>query len=70
MMLIKELKIKEDIVNVFGGGISLGHPLGCTGVRIVNTLISALKAKGKKIGLATLCNGGGGANAIIIELCE
>lgn len=70
LMLIKELKIKEDIVNVFGGGISLGHPLGCTGVRIVNTLISALKAKGKKIGLATLCNGGGGANAIIIELCE
>lgn len=70
LMFIKELQIKEDIVNIFGGGISIGHPLGCTGVRIVNTLISALKAKGKKIGLATLCNGGGGANAVIIELVD
>lgn len=70
LMFMKELQLNEDIVNVFGGGISVGHPLGCTGVRIVNTLISALKAKGKKIGLAALCNGGGGANAVIIELID
>lgn len=70
LMLIKEFNLSQDVVNVFGGGISIGHPLGCTGVRIVNTLISALKAKGKKIGLATLCNGGGGANAVIIELVD
>ena len=68
LMFMKQMNISSDIVNVFGGAVSIGHPLGCTGVRIVNTLISALKAKGKKIGLATLCNGGGGASAVIIEL--
>lgn len=64
----KELQISEDIVNILGGAIAIGHPLGCTGLRIVNSLISALKVKGKKLGLAALCNGGGGATAVIIEL--
>lgn len=70
LLFMKELNINEEIVNVFGGGISIGHPLGCTGIRIISTLIQALKAKGKKRGLAALCNGGGGANAVIIELVQ
>ena len=68
LLFMKETGVSEDKLNVFGGAIAIGHPLGCTGIRIVNTLISALRAKGKKTGLATLCNGGGGATAVIIEL--
>ena len=63
----KEMGISEDQVNVNGGAVSLGHPLGASGARIVCTLNSVLKQKGAKTGLATLCNGGGGASAIIIE---
>ncbi|KAH0792356.1 acetyl-CoA C-acetyltransferase [Histomonas meleagridis] len=68
LLFMKETGVPEEKVNVFGGAIAIGHPLGCSGLRIVNTLISALKAKGKRIGLATLCNGGGGSTAVIIEL--
>ena len=68
LLFMKETGVPEDKVNVFGGAIAIGHPLGCSGLRIVNTLISALRAKGKKTGLATLCNGGGGATAVIIEM--
>ncbi|OHT16632.1 Acetyl-CoA acetyltransferase [Tritrichomonas foetus] len=70
LMFMKVLQISEEKVNIFGGGVSIGHPLGCTGVRIVNTLISALKYKGLKTGVATLCNGGGGASAVVIELVQ
>lgn len=63
----KEMGISEDQVNVNGGAVSLGHPLGASGARIVCTLNSVLKQKNAKTGLATLCNGGGGASAIIIE---
>ena len=70
LLFKKEMNISEDILNVLGGAVALGHPLGCTGCRIVNTLISALETKKKKIGVATLCNGGGGATALIIEMIE
>lgn len=65
---IKELGLDADKVNVFGGAVSLGHPIGVSGARIVETLISVLKHKGGKIGCAGICNGGGGASAMVIEL--
>jgi acetyl-CoA C-acetyltransferase len=64
----REMGISLDIVNVLGGALAIGHPLGCTGIRLINTLLSALRINEKKWGLATLCNGGGGAVAVIIEL--
>ena len=67
MAAIKELSLNSDKVNVWGSGCSLGHPLGNTGARIAVTLISVLKNKGAKYGVASLCNGGGGASAIVIE---
>ncbi|MBN2756070.1 MAG: acetyl-CoA C-acyltransferase [Bacteroidales bacterium] len=65
---IKELKLDESKVNVNGGGVSLGHPLGSSGSRIVVTLINVLKQNSAKIGVAALCNGGGGASSVVIEL--
>ncbi|MDQ2864433.1 MAG: acetyl-CoA C-acyltransferase, partial [Bacteroidota bacterium] len=56
-------------VNVNGGAVSLGHPLGCSGARIIVTLINVLKQNNGKIGAAGICNGGGGASAMVIELC-
>ena len=54
-------------VNIKGGAVSLGHPLGCSGARIVVTLIHALKDASGKYGAAGICNGGGGATAVVIE---
>ncbi len=62
------MKLDANKVNVFGGAVSLGHPLGASGARIVVTLLNVLKQKGGKIGAAGICNGGGGASAIIVEL--
>jgi acetyl-CoA C-acetyltransferase len=64
----KEMGIEGDKINVIGGSLSIGHPLGCRGIGQVNTLISALRMKWKKRGFATICNGGGGGTAVIIEL--
>lgn len=64
---MQQLGIKENKVNVFGGAVSLGHPLGCSGARILCTLSSVLKSKNGKYGLAAICNGGGGASAMVIE---
>jgi acetyl-CoA C-acetyltransferase len=64
---IQEMKLDPEKVNVLGGAVSLGHPLGMSGARIVATLISALNHKNGKIGAAGICNGGGGASAIVIE---
>lgn len=61
------LNINPAIVNINGGAVSLGHPLGASGARIVVTLIHVLKQKKEKFGLAAICNGGGGASALIIE---
>lgn len=64
---MKLLNLSEDKVNVFGGSVAIGHPLGCSGARIVTTLTSVLKEKKAKIGCAGICNGGGGASALVIE---
>jgi len=63
----KILKLDDSKVNIHGGAVSLGHPLGASGARIVVTLIHALKQNGKKVGAAGICNGGGGASAIVLE---
>lgn len=63
----KELKIDPSKVNIHGGAVSLGHPLGCSGARIVVTLINVLKQNKGKYGVAGICNGGGGASALVIE---
>ncbi len=62
-----KLKLNKKKVNVLGGAVALGHPIGVSGTRIVCTLISALKHKGGKIGAAGICNGGGGASAMVIK---
>ena len=64
---MKLLNISSDIVNVNGGAVSLGHPLGSSGSRIVVTLINVLKQNRAEIGVAGICNGGGGASAIVIK---
>ncbi len=64
----KELGIDQERLNVNGGGISLGHPVGATGSRIVITLMYELKRRGQKYGLATLCAGGGMGTAVVIEV--
>ena len=61
------LGLDNDKINVNGGAVSLGHPLGCSGARIIVTLISVLNQNNAKIGAAAICNGGGGASAIVIE---
>ena len=68
MALMHDLKVPHDKVNVNGGACALGHPIGCSGARIMVTLIYALKARGLKKGLATLCIGGGEATALALEL--
>ncbi len=67
MVFAKEMGISYDKMNVFGGAVSLGHPLGASGARIVTTLNNVLHQKGGRYGLAAICNGGGGASAMIIE---
>ena len=68
MALMKELNVSHDKVNVNGGACALGHPIGASGARIMVTLIHALKARGLKKGLATLCIGGGEGTAVALEL--
>jgi acetyl-CoA C-acetyltransferase len=64
---MKEMKIPHEKLNIHGGAVALGHPLGSSGSRIVVTLINVLKQNKGKYGAAAICNGGGGASAIIIE---
>ena len=68
MALMKELNVSHDKVNVNGGACALGHPIGASGARIMVTLIHALKARGLKKGLATLCIGGGEGTAVALEI--
>jgi acetyl-CoA C-acetyltransferase len=63
----RDLGISLDKVNIWGGGVSMGHPIGCSGARIVTTLNSILHNKNATLGVAGICNGGGGASAIVIE---
>jgi acetyl-CoA C-acetyltransferase len=67
MAFNQKLGISEDIVNIHGGAVSLGHPLGASGARIVTTLGHVLSQHDGELGCATLCNGGGGASAIVIK---
>jgi acetyl-CoA C-acetyltransferase len=64
---IQLLGLDPETVNVFGGSVAIGHPLGCSGARIVTTLTTVLREKKAKIGCAGICNGGGGASALVIE---
>jgi acetyl-CoA C-acetyltransferase len=64
---MKELEMSADKTNIYGSGISLGHPIGCTGARVIVTLLNAMKQKSAKYGLATMCIGGGQGMAMILE---
>ena len=64
---IKLLGLAAEKVNVHGGAVSLGHPLGCSGARIVVTLLNALEKQNKTLGAAAICNGGGGASALVLK---
>ena len=66
---IQKMQLNPATVNVHGGAVSLGHPLGCSGARILVTLINVLKQHNGKLGVAAICNGGGGASAMVIENC-
>jgi acetyl-CoA acetyltransferase len=63
----KDLNLQENKVNVNGGAVAIGHPLGASGARIVVTLLAVLAQNNGKIGVAGICNGGGGASAIVVE---
>lgn len=65
--MIRELSIDESKVNVNGGAIALGHPIGCSGARVLVTLLYAMKKRNAKKGMATLCLGGGEAVSMIVE---
>ncbi|MBI4416904.1 MAG: acetyl-CoA C-acetyltransferase [Euryarchaeota archaeon] len=65
--VMRALNLPHEKVNVHGGAVALGHPLGCTGARILTTLVYAMRDRGAKRGLATLCLGGGNAMAVIVE---
>lgn len=69
MAAIRELGLDHSRVNVAGGAVAIGHPIGATGARIITTLINALKRHNKKVGIACLCIGGGEASAIALERC-
>lgn len=64
---IQKMGLDASKVNVNGGAVSIGHPLGCSGARIIVTLINVLKQNNAKLGAAGICNGGGGASAMVIE---
>ncbi len=67
LAFMKELGVSPERTNVFGGAVSLGHPLGASGGRIMGTLVNVLHQKKARYGLAAICNGGGGASAVILE---
>jgi acetyl-CoA C-acetyltransferase len=64
---MRRLGLDPATVNLHGGAVSLGHPLGCSGARVIVTLINILKDRGARYGCAGICNGGGGASAVVIE---
>ena len=67
MGVIRKLGLPEEVVNVHGGAIALGHPLGCSGTRILTTLLHAMQRHDKNVGLATLCVGVGQGLSLIVE---
>lgn len=68
MAFAKHFDISHNQMNIHGGAVSIGHPLGCSGARILVSLLNILQSKGAKKGMAAICNGGGGASAMILEL--
>lgn len=64
------LGISKEKINVLGGAVAMGHPIGASGARIIQTLMTVLKLRKGRYGLAGICNGGGGSTAIIIENIE
>jgi len=66
---MKILGLDPEKVNVLGGACALGHPIGCSGARIVATLCTVLNEKQGRYGVAAICNGGGGATAVVVERC-
>ena len=69
LAVLKELGLPAEKVNVNGGAVALGHPIGCSGARILTTLVHAMRDRGARLGLATLCIGGGNAVAVSVERC-
>jgi acetyl-CoA C-acetyltransferase len=67
MAAMDDYKIAHEKVNVYGGAVALGHPIGASGARILTTLLNGMYRKNSKFGLATLCIGGGEASALIVE---
>jgi acetyl-CoA C-acetyltransferase len=68
VLLRKLLEVPYEQVNVYGGAIALGHPIGASGARIIVTLVNALRQEGKRRGIASLCHGVGGGTAVAVEL--
>lgn len=64
---MKLLDLSEDKVNLFGGAVAMGHPVGMSGARIVQSLLNVMKVKGGKYGQVAICNGGGGSTSMILE---
>lgn len=64
---MKLLDIPDSKCNIYGGAVAMGHPIGMSGARILQTLLSGLKHKGGKYGVAGICNGGGGSTAVLVE---
>ena len=64
---MKILGLKRDVVNIYGGAVAMGHPLGCSGARIISTLTHNLIQEGKSMGIASICNGGGGSTSVMIN---
>ena len=67
MAAIHDFQLDDKKVNIYGGAVSLGHPIGASGARILTTLINGMERNSSKLGLASLCIGGGEASAIIVE---
>jgi acetyl-CoA C-acetyltransferase len=70
IVAMRELKLDHAKVNVAGGAVAIGHPIGASGARIINTLVRALEIYDRRIGIACLCIGGGEATAIALERCS
>lgn len=66
LSIMKMMNLSHEKINVNGGAVSLGHPIGMSGARIIQSLMSVLQQNGGKYGLAAICNGGGGASSIIL----
>ena len=67
LVAVREHDIPHEKVNIFGGAVSMGHPIGASGARIICTLLNGLMSKNKKYGIASICIGGGEASSMLVE---